>query len=134
MSLHGRLADPSRSLGTDPRTDPRVVAALKPFGLEAHQERSAVTAASARDVQLEFIREAEAGFQTVFGAWADGTALVDGVESTQTTIVGVDGNKVVLYLHRPISSTGPVPCVVHLHGGGMTLLTAGSAGCRQRKK
>jgi acetyl esterase len=124
MSLHGRLADPSRSLGTDSRTDPRVVAALKPFGLDAHQDPIAVTAASARGVQLEFIREAEAGFQAVFGAWADGTAPIDGVEATQTTIVGVDGNNVELYIHRPTSTTGPVPCVVHLHGGGMTLLMA----------
>ena len=30
----GRLADPDRTLGTDPRSDPRMVAAYTPFGLD----------------------------------------------------------------------------------------------------
>jgi acetyl esterase len=124
MSLHGRLADPSRSLGTDPRTDPRVVAALRPFGLDAHQDPITVTPTSARDVLLEFIGQAEVGFQAVFGAWTTGTTPVGGVASTQTTIVGVDGNDVTVYVHRPAVATGPIPCVVHLHGGAMTFLTA----------
>ena len=31
--LHGRLGDSSMSLGTDPRTDPRLAAALRQLGL-----------------------------------------------------------------------------------------------------
>ncbi len=32
----GRLGDPDRCLGTDPRSDPRMVAALAPFGMDAN--------------------------------------------------------------------------------------------------
>ena len=32
--LPGRLADPQRVLRTDPRTDPRILTALAPFGLD----------------------------------------------------------------------------------------------------
>jgi len=35
--LPGRLGDPSRALKDDPRADPRLVAALAPFGLDGDQ-------------------------------------------------------------------------------------------------
>ena len=34
LSLPGRLGDPNRTLKTDPRVDPRLVAALAPFGMD----------------------------------------------------------------------------------------------------
>jgi hypothetical protein len=33
LSWRGRPGDPSRSLKTDPRVDPRAVAALAPYGI-----------------------------------------------------------------------------------------------------
>jgi acetyl esterase len=43
--------------------------------------------------------------------------------STQI-ITGVDGNDIKLFIHRPTNVTGPIPCVYHIHGGGMAVLTA----------
>jgi len=37
FDLPGRLGDPSRALKDDPRADPRLVAALAPFGLDGDQ-------------------------------------------------------------------------------------------------
>ena len=34
--MYGRLADPTCTIGTDPRADPRMVKALAPFGLDGH--------------------------------------------------------------------------------------------------
>jgi acetyl esterase/lipase len=36
----------------------------------------------------------------------------------------VDGNNINLYIHKSLNASGPVPCVFHLHGGGMVVLTA----------
>jgi len=124
MPAPGRLADDGCSLETDPRTDPRIVDALRPFGLHQQQPDISITPASPRGEQLDYIRDTEAAFQTVFGAWTDGVSAVDGVQSSQERIVGMDGNEVPLYIHRPVAAPGPLPCVVHLHGGGMTLLSA----------
>jgi acetyl esterase/lipase len=39
-------------------------------------------------------------------------------------ITGVDGNDVSLYIHEPADRSGPLPAVVHTHGGGMVLAAA----------
>jgi acetyl esterase/lipase len=124
MPRHGRLADDACSLGTDPRTDPRVVEALRPFGLHQQQPPITTTTQSPRAEQLEYIRSAEASFQAVFSAWVDGVSAVDGVQNRTQTLTGLDSNELPLYIHRPAANHGPLPCVIHLHGGGMTLLTA----------
>ena len=43
-------------------------------------------------------------------------------------IRGVDGNDITLYIHRPAGVDGPLPGVLHLHGGGMVLLEAAGRG------
>ena len=124
VDLPGRLGDPQRSLGTDPRADPRLVAALAPFGLTELTAPPPVTPDSPRDEQLEFCATAEAGFGGVFAALYEGLPPVEGVESETRTIAGGDGNEISLYIHRPTGATGPLPAVLHIHGGGMVILEA----------
>ena len=49
VSLPGRLGDPGRTLGTDPRADPRMVAALAAAGLDQRGEAPPVTPSSPRE-------------------------------------------------------------------------------------
>ena len=46
--------------------------------------------------------------------------------TTTTTITGEDGNDVTLYVSRP-DTDGPLPAIVHLHGGGMAIASAADA-------
>lgn len=124
IGLPGRLADPSVTLGTDPRADPRIVAALAPFFLDGHVAPPLVTAASPREAQLAFCAGAEAEFGAVLAALADGLPQVDNVASETVAVCGDDGASIVVYIHRPARADGPLPCVVHLHGGGMVMLAA----------
>jgi acetyl esterase len=125
--LPGRLGDSEMSLATDPRSDPRLVAALAPFGLDVHGAEPPVTLKSPREAALEFIGQAEQGFETVFAALFDGLPAVEGVSAETRVVTGVDGNHIPLYIHRPTRSNGPVPCVFHIHGGGMVMLEAAGA-------
>ncbi|GIS21067.1 MAG: hypothetical protein CM15mP120_29830 [Pseudomonadota bacterium] len=43
---------------------------------------------------------------------------------SKTRIKGVDDNDITLYIHQPADRAGPLPCLVHTHGGGMVLMTA----------
>ncbi|WP_436936304.1 alpha/beta hydrolase [Halovenus marina] len=44
------------------------------------------------------------------------------VESEEVTIPGPTENQTIrLRIHRPVDSTGPLPCVYWLHGGGMVV-------------
>lgn len=124
VELPGRLGDPDRSLATDPRTDPRMLAALAAFGLDQRTEPPPVTPASPRDEQLAFCASAEEGFEALFAALYEGLPAIDGVSSETVAVAGGDGNEIKLYVHRPAAATEPLPCVYHIHGGGMVLLQA----------
>lgn len=119
----GRLADPDRSMGTDPRSDPRMVAALAQFGLDANMPVVPLTIDAPLDERLAYAEMCEAGIGAVLDAFASGVPDADGVTTTTTTIIGEDGNDVTLYISRP-DADGPLPAVVHLHGGGMAIASA----------
>lgn len=51
------------------------------------------------------------------------------VTSRTETIRGADGNDIDLYLHMPNTAPdSPRPCILHIHGGGMVLMTAADPG------
>jgi acetyl esterase/lipase len=84
---------------------------------------------------LEFSAAAEAGFEAVFEAMMSDLAPIEGVISTTRTIKGVDGNDIGLYIVRPSNVSGPLPCVLQIHGGGMVILRgSGPAYARFREE
>ena len=125
--LPGRLGTPALTLRDDPRADPRMIAAMVPFGLDAPPEPAPVSGDSAIEDLLEYVAAAEEGFEALFGAVVAGLPEVAGVERSVEVIRGLDGNDVTLYVHRPAGVDGPLPGVLHLHGGGMVLLEAAGA-------
>lgn len=122
--LPGRLGDPERTLRDDPRADPRLVALLEPFGLADRALPAPLGHDAPIDDIRQFIAAAEEGFEALFGAIVAEAPPVEGVERSVEVIRGIDGNDVTLYVHRPAATEGPLPGVLHLHGGGMALLEA----------
>jgi acetyl esterase/lipase len=122
--LPGRLGDPARALKDDPRADPRMVAALAPFGLDGDQPVPPVSPSSSRRELLTFAQGAEDGFSAVFTALFADLRPLGGVERTTVGIPGPDGNDVVLFVHRPEGAGVTLPAVVHFHGGGGVILRA----------
>ncbi len=121
--LPGRLANPSATLETDPRADPRIVEVLKAVGGFAPGVEPVRADASYDECLaycLAFEQAAAAGNEMLLAA----LPKFDTVEKYSETITGVDGNQITLYIHRPKGIRGKVPCVVHTHGGGMVLMTA----------
>jgi acetyl esterase len=127
VTLPGRLGDPTMELRTDPRADPRMIAALAPFGLDARAAELPVTRQSPIEELLAVASATEQGFDGLFGALLADVPSPSGVEMRTLTIRGVDDNDIELYLHRPIGAAGPLPGLLHLHGGGMAILTAADA-------
>jgi len=124
--LPGRLGDPTLELRTDPRSDPRMLAALAPFGLDLATPTPPVGPTSPYAAQLAFTDALEASFDTAYAALAGGLPPIGGVHHSTETVTGVDGNDITLYLSRPAKATGALPGVLHLHGGGMVMLSAAS--------
>jgi acetyl esterase len=126
--LPGRLGSPGMALRDDPRADPRMIAAMEPFALAERPEPLPVDADAPIEILLEVVDVAEADMEEMFGALALAVAPVAGVTRSVEVIKGVDGNDVTIFIHRPDHAAGPVPGVLHLHGGGMVLLEAAGAG------
>ena len=126
--LPGRLGHPEMQLKDDPRADSRMVAAMEPFGLGLNTGASPVDAGTPLDALLEYVGEAEAGFEMLFGLLAADQAPVEGVTRSVEIIRGIDGNDITLFVHRPTDTRGPLPGLLHLHGGGMVVLEAAGVG------
>jgi acetyl esterase/lipase len=117
------------SLATDPRTDARLLAAMQAFGMDQPQPPLPVGPDAPLEQILELTAVAEEGNAAVFAALLEGLPPVAGVTRETQVIKGGAGNEVTLFIHRPVEgppSGGPsgLPGLVHLHGGGMTILAA----------
>jgi acetyl esterase/lipase len=123
-NLPGRLGNPGFDIKDDPRADPRMIAAMAELGMDVAPPPSPVTAANTIDELLAYCVEAEAGFDALGDVVVAKTPPVTGVTSYTEVIKGVDGNDINLYIHRPDAVDGPLPCIVHTHGGGMAILKA----------
>ena len=124
VKLPGRLGDPTLELRSDPRADPRMVALLAPFGLDTEAVALPVNRQSPVEDLLAVAAATEQAFDDVFAALLADVPKATGVETRTVTITGVDGNDITLYVHRPEGATGPLPGLLHLHGGGMAILRA----------
>jgi len=125
--LRGRLADPNRVLRNDPRADPRMVAALAERGLDEAPRPAPVNAESPIDEILEYLAGSEPRYESLFTTWLTDLPPIENVERRTEVIQGVDGNNISLFIHQPENASGPLPCVVHIHGGAMVILEAAGA-------
>src|SRR6201987_3590990 len=120
-----QLDFPPRDLRDDPRADPRMVAALAPFGLDRQPPPLLVSAASPLEALLDYAAQTEASFGGLFDALLGGLAPVERVSRQTVTVAGRDGNDLSLRIHRPAGRPGDatLPCVVQFHGGGGVILS-----------
>jgi len=126
--LPGRLGDPNMVIATDPRADPRMVAAMAPVGLDQAPPPAPVDINSPSDELLEYALVAEEGFNMLGGIFSASAPAITNVERRTEVIRGIDGNDVSLYIHAPTDVDGPVPAIVHTHGGGMVIMEASGEG------
>jgi acetyl esterase len=122
--LPGRLGNPDSLLNVDKRLDPRILAVYAAAGMDGPAEASPVTSASSYEECLAHCLEMESNSAMVNMLMAANMPDFPTVDSTTEIIKGVDDNEITLYLHRPKNVSGPIPCIVHTHGGGMVILKA----------
>ena len=125
-NLPGRLGRPDLELRDDPRADPRMLAAMAPFGLDGFLPPPEVDADDPIEDLHAHASASEEGFGLMFSAFFDDLPELD-VERRTEVITGEDGNDISLYVHRPAGLDEPVPGIVHRHGGGMVIAAAADA-------
>ena len=123
--LPGRLGNPALTLLEDKRLDPRVRRALAaaPAGGPG-ASLPTVTLSSSYEQCLNWVSAME---KTLAGQDAAALAAMPAftdVATEEEAIPRGDGSGIDLYLDRPKNRSGKLPCVVHIHGGGMAFTTA----------
>jgi acetyl esterase len=98
-----------------------MVKALAPFGLDGHMPVPPVTPDAPLADRLAAVVATEKRMGAVLESLAQTLPVAAGVATTTTTITGVDGNAIALYITRPTVGTGVLPGVIHFHGGGMAI-------------
>ncbi len=125
--LPGRLGDPEMVLRTDPRTDPRLVAALAEFDMDIAPPPPPVNVDSPLQEILDYFAEVETGLEAINAALFSDLPPIENVERHTEVTKGVDDNDISLYIHKPKNASVPLPCVYHIHGGGMVALETATA-------
>jgi acetyl esterase/lipase len=77
---------------------------------------------------LAFCAFSEPMFEALFASTVADLEPYEGVDRSVQIIRGMDGNDITLFVHRPADQKGAVPGILHLHGGGMTILEAAGPG------
>lgn len=121
--LRGRLANPDLLLKDDPRADPRMIQAMAQRGL-LESTAIPVTASSSLDELLAFCAAAEQGYAALNDSITASWPAVTAVTRETRMVEGADGNGIDLYIHRPERPAGLLPGILHLHGGGMVMMSA----------
>lgn len=124
LQLPGRLGNPILMLRDDPRADPRMIKAMDEFGLLDEAPPLPVSARSNVDELLAFCAMAEEGYEALNNALTSMWPPLTGVHRETQVIKGIDDNEITLYIHRPEKVQGTLPGILHIHGGGMVLMSA----------
>ena len=122
--LPGRLGNPDATLATDPRADPRIVQALLAAGGLAPGVAAPPAADAGQEERLAYCAAFEDAAAMAHDAMWAAMPEFSGIEASQELIRGVDGNDIRLFIDRPAGVDGALPCALHLHGGGMVVMTA----------
>jgi len=128
VNLPGRLGDSARVMKTDPRVDPRLIAALAPFGMDGAPPEPPVRLESSLQAKLDYLASTEQAMGGVFASFFNNLPAITNVERRTEVVRGRDGNEIKLFIHRPRNASGALPCVYHLHGGGMVMMSAADPG------
>jgi acetyl esterase len=104
-----------------------MVQAFTQLGIDGHTPTAPLTVDSPLEDKRAFATMNEEVVGAVLAAFGQAVPDVEGVTTTTATITGEDGSDVTLYISRP-DIAGPLPAVVHLHGGGMAIGSATDAG------
>lgn len=100
-----------------------MVKAFAQYGLDGNMPIVPISVDSPLEERLAYAAMCEEGIGAVLETFGQAIPEAEKVTTTATTITGEDGNDVTLYVSRP-DAAGPLPAVVHLHGGGMAIASA----------
>lgn len=122
--LPGRLGDKNLTVNDDERINQSLLQAMIKIGLDGVPPAPTLSHNAEKKKVQEYVNGLEPRYRGVFNNLFSSVELPSGLINETKIIKGDDGNKVKLYITKPVNSSGDMPGIIHLHGGGMAIQTA----------
>ena len=122
--LPGRLGNPEMSLTDDPRAIPAVTKVMSEYGLDALVPDPPISIDATQNEKVEYMTSLEPVYEEIFKSWYSDLPEIKGLERFTKVIEGVDGNEITLFIHKPKNHKSNIPGILHIHGGGMSIMKA----------
>lgn len=141
------------TLKHSPAADPRMVKLLAGFKMDVSMPDPPINHQTSYFDKLSYFNKLEHKSKLFINKIFSGLPLVEGVINVQTSVVGEDGNEIPLHISAPeghnilnldgkksgrgssiqssSSSSSTLPCVYHIHGGGMSVYSAADVNYRR---
>ena len=123
-NLPGRLGNPEMNLKNDSRAIPAVTKVMSQYGLDALAPDPPISIEATLKEKVDYMTSLEPLYEEIFQSWYSERPEVEGLERFTKVIDGVDGNQITLYIHKPEKQISNIPGILHIHGGGMSILKA----------
>ncbi|MAU54622.1 MAG: alpha/beta hydrolase [Flavobacteriaceae bacterium TMED238] len=123
-NLPGRLGDSEMSLKNDPRAIPAVIKVMSEFDMDGLAPEPPISIDATQQEKVDYLSSLEPVYEEVFKSWYSDLTEVEGLERFTKIIDGIDGNQIKLYIHKPKNHNSNTPGILHIHGGGMSILKA----------
>ena len=122
--LPGRLGNKDLTINEDKRINKNLLKAMIKAGLDGVPPSPTVNYISTRQEIQDYNNNLEPKYQGVFEDIFSVVKLPEGLVNQTETIKGEDNNEIKLYITRPEIISGDLPGILHIHGGGMAIMTA----------
>ena len=122
--LPGRLGNKDLTINEDKRINQNLLQAMIKAGLDGIPPTPTVNYKSTRQEIQDWNNNLEPIYQGVFKDIFSAVVLPEGLVNQTETIKGKDDNEIKLYITRPEEKSGDLPGILHIHGGGMAIMTA----------
>ena len=122
--LPGRLGNKHLTINEDKRINKDLLKAMIKVGLDGVPPSPSINYLSTRQEIQDYSNNLEPEYQGVFRDIFANVELPKGLVNQTETIKGEDDNEIKLYITRPEIISGDLPGILHIHGGGMAMMTA----------
>ena len=125
LLLPGKLLNPNQILENDSRLDYRLKKLIIEQNLgEQNNNEIKVSPSSSLKEKYENIAEQEPNVEKMMANLFEDVELLENIDEDKISIIGEDKNEIDIYISKPKFYNSSLPCILHIHGGGMGLMGA----------
>ena len=125
LLLPGKLLNQNQILENDSRLDYRLKKLIIEQNLgEQNNNEIKVSPSSSLKEKYENIAEQEPNVEKMMANLFEDVELLENIDEDKISIIGEDKNEIDIYISKPKLYNSSLPCILHIHGGGMGLMGA----------